>query len=90
MTSYPRHPNAVVIHHSIEDLRSAEPNRMQTSEPQLGSPANNQVVEGASEIDICFDHDEFLVYVEAKLGSDISLTRLTIRSETRSFETSTA
>ena len=30
-------------------------------------------VEGSSEIDIMFEHDQFLVYVEAKLGSDISM-----------------
>jgi hypothetical protein len=30
-------------------------------------------VEGPSEIDIIFDHDQFLVYVEAKLGSDVSM-----------------
>ena len=30
-------------------------------------------VEGPSEIDVSFDHDQFLVFVEAKLGSDISL-----------------
>jgi hypothetical protein len=31
-------------------------------------------VEGPSEIDIIFDHDQFLVYVEAKLGSDVSMS----------------
>jgi hypothetical protein len=30
-------------------------------------------VEGSSEIDIAFDHEQFLVYVEAKLGSDIAM-----------------
>lgn len=30
-------------------------------------------VEGPSEIDVIFDHNQFLVYVEAKLGSDISM-----------------
>jgi hypothetical protein len=30
-------------------------------------------VEGSSEIDIVVEHDQFLVYVEAKLGSDISM-----------------
>ena len=30
-------------------------------------------VEGPSEIDITLEHDEFLVYVEAKLGSDVSM-----------------
>ncbi len=30
-------------------------------------------VEGPSEIDIAFDHEQFLVYVEAKLGSDIAM-----------------
>ena len=29
-------------------------------------------VEGSSEIDIAFDHDRFLVFAEAKLGSDVS------------------
>ena len=37
--------------------------------------ANNpDPVEGSSEIDVIFDHDHFLVYVEAKLGSDVSLS----------------
>ena len=31
-------------------------------------------VEGSSEIDIVFEHDEFMVFVEAKLGSDISMS----------------
>jgi hypothetical protein len=31
-------------------------------------------VEGPSEIDIIFDHEKFLVYVEAKLGSDVSMS----------------
>jgi hypothetical protein len=30
-------------------------------------------VEGPSEIDIAFDHAEFLIFVEAKLGSDLSM-----------------
>jgi hypothetical protein len=30
-------------------------------------------VEGSSEIDIAFEHDRFLVFVEAKLGSDVSM-----------------
>jgi hypothetical protein len=30
-------------------------------------------VEGPSEIDIAFDHDQFLVYIEAKLLSDVSM-----------------
>ena len=34
---------------------------------------NPQPVEGPSEIDIIFDHEHFLVYVEAKLGSDVSM-----------------
>jgi hypothetical protein len=33
---------------------------------------NPDPVEGSSEIDLTFDHDHFLVYIEAKLGSDIS------------------
>ena len=37
--------------------------------------ANNpNPVEGSSEIDVTFDHDQFLVYVEAKLGSDVSMS----------------
>ncbi len=37
--------------------------------------ANNpNPVEGSSEIDVIFDHDQFLVYVEAKLGSDVSMS----------------
>jgi len=35
--------------------------------------ANPNPVEGNSEIDVVFDHDQFLVYAEAKLGSDISM-----------------
>jgi hypothetical protein len=31
-------------------------------------------VEGPSEIDITFEHESFLVFVEAKLGSDISMS----------------
>ena len=31
-------------------------------------------VEGSSEIDIVFEHDEFLVFIEAKLGSDVSMS----------------
>jgi hypothetical protein len=31
-------------------------------------------VEGASEIDIMFDHKQFLIFAEAKLGSDVSLS----------------
>ena len=34
---------------------------------------NPDPVEGSSEIDVTFDHGQFLVYVEAKLGSDISM-----------------
>src|SRR5438876_213681 len=30
-------------------------------------------VEGPSEVEIIFDHDQFLVYIEAKLRSDISM-----------------
>lgn len=37
--------------------------------------ANNpNPVEGSSEIDVTFDHDQFLVYVEVKLGSDVSMS----------------
>ena len=35
--------------------------------------SNPDPVEGSSEIDVMFDHDQFLLYVEAKLGSDISM-----------------
>ena len=35
--------------------------------------SNPDPVEGNSEIDLTFGHDQFLVYVEAKLGSDISM-----------------
>ena len=31
-------------------------------------------VEGASEIDITLDHEEFLIFIEAKLGSDVSMS----------------
>jgi hypothetical protein len=36
--------------------------------------SNPEPVEGPSEIDVCFDHDQVLVYVEAKLGSDVSMS----------------
>jgi hypothetical protein len=35
--------------------------------------SNPERVEGPSEIDVTFDHERFLVYAEAKLGSDISM-----------------
>ena len=35
--------------------------------------SNPEPVEGPSEIDVSFDHDRFLIYVEAKLGSDVSM-----------------
>jgi len=35
--------------------------------------SNPDPVEGNSEIDLVFEHDQYLVYVEAKLGSDISM-----------------
>ena len=38
------------------------------SRAQLPDP-----VEGSSEIDISFEHDKFVVFIEAKLGSDISM-----------------
>jgi hypothetical protein len=34
---------------------------------------SNAPVEGASEIDIAFEHEQLLVYAEAKLGSDVSM-----------------
>lgn len=36
--------------------------------------SNPAPVEGNSEIDIALEHEEFLVYVEAKLGSDVSMS----------------
>ena len=30
-------------------------------------------VEGSSEIDIAFEHDKFVVFIEAKLGSDVKM-----------------
>ena len=49
--------------------------RMQTSGNRewVLRASNPDPVEGASEIDVTFDHDQFLVYVEAKLGSDVSM-----------------
>lgn len=49
--------------------------RMQTSGDRewIARADNPAPVEGPSEIDVTFDHDQFLVYVEAKLGSDISM-----------------
>jgi hypothetical protein len=38
---------------------------------RAGSP---EPVEGPSEIDIAFEHNEFLIFVEAKLGSDLSMS----------------
>ena len=35
--------------------------------------SNPDPVEGKSEIDVAFEHDQYLIYVEAKLGSDISM-----------------
>jgi len=50
--------------------------RMLTSDnPQWELRAKSpEPVEGASEIDITFDHARFLIYVEAKLGSDVSMS----------------
>jgi hypothetical protein len=49
--------------------------RMQTSGNRewVLRASNPEPVEGSSEIDVTFDHDQFLVYAEAKLGSDISM-----------------
>jgi hypothetical protein len=38
------------------------------SRAQLPDP-----VEGSSEIDIAIEHDKFAVFIEAKLGSDVSM-----------------
>ncbi len=35
---------------------------------------DSRPVEGRSEIDVIFDHTDFLVFLEAKLGSDISMS----------------
>jgi hypothetical protein len=40
----------------------------------IARAASPQPVEGPSEIDIAFEHDEFMVFIEAKLGSDISMS----------------
>jgi hypothetical protein len=48
-------------------LASANPGwtaRARTPEP----------VEGASEIDVVCEHDKFVVFIEAKLGSDVSMS----------------
>jgi hypothetical protein len=49
--------------------------RMQNSDNRewILRASNPERVEGASEIDVTFDHEQFLVYVEAKLGSDVSM-----------------
>jgi hypothetical protein len=49
--------------------------RMRASErPTWISRANDpRPVEGPSEIDIAVEHDKFVVFIEAKLGSDISM-----------------
>jgi hypothetical protein len=47
----------------------ASPNAAWTARAQNADP-----VEGSSEIDICFDHEKYLIFIEAKLGSDISLS----------------
>lgn len=45
-----------------------------SSNPEWVLRANNpEPVEGPSEIDVSLDHERFLVYAEAKLGSDISM-----------------
>jgi hypothetical protein len=46
----------------------ASEDREWISRAQLPAP-----VEGSSEIDITFEHDKFLVFIEAKLGSDVSM-----------------
>jgi hypothetical protein len=38
----------------------------------IGRAQSPDPVEGSSEIDIAFEHNQFLVFVEAKLGSDVS------------------
>jgi hypothetical protein len=50
--------------------------RMKASDnPHWALRANDpEPVEGASEIDVIFDHGGFLVYTEAKLGSDVSMS----------------
>jgi hypothetical protein len=45
-----------------------------SGQPASISRARNlRSVEGFSEIDIAFDHDNFVVFMEAKLGSDVSM-----------------
>jgi len=46
----------------------ASGNREWISRAQLPDP-----VEGSSEIDITFEHKQFVVFIEAKLGSDVSM-----------------
>ena len=52
--------------------------------------SNPDPVEGNSEIDLVFEHDQYLVYVEAKLGSDISMDTKYDPQRTRSPGTLTA
>jgi hypothetical protein len=49
--------------------------RMQNSDNRewVLRASNPESVEGNSEVDVTFHHDQFLVYLEAKLGSDISM-----------------
>lgn len=51
------------------DRMSASENAAWRKRAKVAEP-----VEGPSEIDVIFDHHQFLVYVEAKLGSDISMS----------------
>jgi hypothetical protein len=60
---------------SPQEYQEQSRKRMMSSGTSLGiaRAVSPQPVEGPSEIDIVFEHDEFMVFVEAKLGSDISM-----------------
>jgi hypothetical protein len=62
-----RSPSEYETQSRLRMLASANPGwtaRARTPEP----------VEGASEIDVVYEHDKFVVFIEAKLGSDVSMS----------------
>jgi hypothetical protein len=79
--SLPFHERLIPVPHFWSSFRSpslyeaqSRARMLQSGNAEWISRASDPApVEGSSEIDILFDHDEFLIYVEAKLGSDISM-----------------
>jgi hypothetical protein len=69
---------AVRLWNSVPSPRQYEEEsrrRMQASRNPMwiARSTASERVEGSSEIDIALDHDKFLVFIEAKLGSDVSM-----------------